>query len=81
MVHNSEEYEEDDNLKKNDNNDDENPQENIHIIVKFEEEAIKEETSQKINEKILSINNVERLAFDGYFNEINISLKDTEEDF
>ena len=76
LVHNSEEYEDDDNMKKNDNNDDENKQENIHIIVRFDEETIKVETSQKINEKILSINNEERLAFDGYFNEINNSLKE-----
>ena len=81
MVHNSEEYEDDNNLKKIENNDDENRQENIHIIVQFNDEKIKEETSQKINEKILSINNVERLAFDGYFNEINNKLKDIEEDF
>ena len=76
MVHNSEELDDDDNMKKNDNNDDENKEENIHIIVRFDEETIKVETSQKINEKILSINNEERLAFDGYFNEINNSLKE-----
>ena len=80
LVHNSEEYEDEDNLKKKEN-DDENSQENIQIQVQFNNEKIKDETSQKINDAILSINNLERLYFDGYFNQINNKLKDTEEDF
>ena len=73
------EDEEDDSLNKNEDNG--NSKESMHIIVKFNDEKTKEEASENINGKILSNNNEERLAFDGYFNEINNNIKDIEEDF
>ena len=59
---------------------DENEDKNRYIIIKFNDEKIKEEISQKINEKILSNNNEDRIAFDTYFNEINNNIKDKKED-
>ena len=53
----------------------------INILVKFKDEIIKEEISKYINDKIFSINNDERLAFIGYFEELNNKIKDNEEDF
>ena len=58
----------------------ENENKNKYIIIKFNDEKIKEEISQKINEKILSNNNEDRIAFDTYFNEINNNIKDKKED-
>ena len=75
---------EDDSLTKNVNmNMIENDKEdkNIYISIKLDDEKIKEEFAQKINDKILSINNDERLIFDGYFKEIDNSIKNIEEDF
>ena len=82
LVHNQENNEEDlVNLNKNNNNEERKEEENTNIIVKFNDEKIKEEVSQNITEKTLSINNEERLAFDGYFKDINNTFKDIEEDF
>ena len=72
------ENEEENSLNKNEDNG--NINEN-HIIVKLNDEKTKEEISGNINQKILSNNNEERLAFEGYFNEINNNIKETEEDF
>ena len=69
----------DENLVYKKNNDDEDKR--INILVKFKDEIIKEEISKYINDKIFSINNDERLAFIGYFEEINNKIKDNEEDF
>ena len=71
--------EDDDYVEKNDSFD-ENEDKNRYIIIKFNDEKIKEEISQKINEKILSNNNEDRIAFDTYFNEINNNIKDKKED-
>ena len=80
LIQTSENYEE--KYLENENRDeDENKDNNIYINIKFEDEKTKEEMSQKIYEKIISINNEERLAFDGYFNEMNNNIKDLEEDF
>ena len=68
------------NLKYN-NTEEGKDEENLNIIVKFNDEKIKDEVSKKINEKILTINNEERLAFDGYFKKINNTFKDIGEDF
>ena len=77
-----EESDEEDDVKNDNNiNEEKKEEENLHIIIKFNDEKIKNEVSQKINEKILSINNEERLAFDGYFKEISNNFKDIEEDF
>ena len=59
----------DENLVYKKNNDDEDKR--INILVKFKDEIIKEEISKYINDKIFSINNDERLAFIGYFEELN----------
>ena len=69
----------DENLVYKKNNDDEDKR--INILVKFKDEIIKEEISKYINDKIFSINNDERLAFIGYFEELNNKIKDNEEDF
>ena len=54
----------------------------INILVKFQNEIKKEEISKYVNDKIFSINNDERLAFTGYFKEINNEMNnDNEEDF
>ena len=83
LVHYKENDEEDlinlNNINKNE--EEGKNEENLNIIVKFNDETKKNEVSQKITEKILSINNEERLAFDGYFKEINNTFKDIEEDF
>jgi len=54
---------------------------NKYITIKLDDEKIKEELAQKINDKILSINNDERLIFDGYFKQIDNNIKNIEEDF
>ena len=67
-----------------DSNDKENEREKkekMNIPVKFKDEETKEEISKYINDKICSINNDERLFFCGYFEEINNSIKNNEEDF
>lgn len=82
LVNTSKNNENDDGQIANNNNEEEK-EKDLNIIIKLDEEKIKDEMSQKINEKILSSNNEERLAFEGYFNEINnnINIKDIEEDF
>ena len=72
--------EDDDYIEKKDELFDGIEDKNKYIIVSFNDETIKEETSKKINEKILYINNEERIAFDTYFNEINNNIKDKKED-
>ena len=70
----------DENIFDKENKDDEDNK--INISVKFEDEITKEEISKYINDKIFSINNDERLAFTGYFQEINNEInKGNEEDF
>jgi hypothetical protein len=44
-------------------------QKDLNIIVKFEDEKKRDETIQYYNDKIVSINNVERSAFNEYFKE------------
>ena len=72
--------EDDDYVEKNDDLFDGNEDKNKYIIIKFDDEKIKEEVSNKINEKILYNNNEERIVFDTYFNEINNNIKDNKED-
>ena len=79
LMQKSQIFDEDNSVGNNFNvNDDEKE---INIVIKFEDEDTKKETAQKINDKILSINNDERLIFDGYFKEIINSMKQIEEDF
>ena len=44
-------------------------QKDLNIIVKFEDEKKRDETIQYYNDKIVSINNIERSAFNEYFKE------------
>ena len=79
LMQKSQIFDEDNSVGNNFNvNDDEKE---IIIVIKFEDEDTKKETAQKITDKILSINNDERLIFDGYFKEIINSMKQIEEDF
>ena len=63
----------------NENKDDEEKKTNI--LVKFKDEKTYEELSQYINDKTFSINNDERLAFIGYFEQVNNNIKNNDEDF
>ena len=58
-----------------------NDEKKVNIFVKFEDEKTKEKVSKSINDKIFSLNNDERLAFIGYLEEINNTIKNNEEDF
>ena len=53
----------------------------LNILVKFKDDQTKDELSKFINDKSFSLNNDERLAFFGYFEEINNKIKNFEEDF
>ena len=63
----------------NENKDDEEKKTNI--LVKFKDEKTYEELSQYIIDKTFSINNDERLAFIGYFEQVNNNIKNNDEDF
>ena len=78
LVQTSENNEQND-MENEKTEEEENKDNNKYISIKFEDEKKKDEMSQIINEKILSIGNEERLAFDGYFNEMNNNIKDTED--
>jgi hypothetical protein len=80
LIQKSQNIEEDSALAKIFDNDDNN--EGLYtIVIQFENEDAKKEAAQIITDKILSANNDERLVFDGYFKEINNSIKHLEEDF
>jgi hypothetical protein len=80
LIQKSQNIEEDSALAKIFDNDDNN--EGLYtIVIQFENEEAKKEAAQIITDKILSANNDERLVFDGYFKEINNSIKHLEEDF
>ena len=68
-----------DSLEEKENSDDETK--DLNIIVKFNDNKNKEKVVQYINEKILSINNDERLAFNGFFKIMDNNIKNIEEDF
>jgi hypothetical protein len=51
------------------------------IFVNFEDEKVKDEISEYINDKIPSVNNDERMAFMGYIDRINNNINNDEEDF
>ena len=54
---------------------------NLNIIVKFNDDKIRDDTLQYINDKIFTLNNDERLAFNQFIKEMNNNIKDSEEDF
>ena len=68
-----------DSLEEKENSDDETK--DLNIIVKFNDNKNKEKVVQYINEKVLSINNDERLAFNGFFKIMDNNIKNIEEDF
>lgn len=54
---------------------------NLNIIVKFNDDKIRDNTLQYINDKIFTLNNDERLAFNQFIKEMNNDIKDSEQDF
>ena len=77
----NDEDEDDDDDDEDEGKNNEIEKKNLNVSVQFKDEKTRENTVQFINDKILSMENEERLLFNDYFKGMSNNIKNIDEDF